>query len=66
MQQDDVHWPVNLPTYASLIDSVPATESHFTRQRRQRPSRILAFVLVSSPTISSSHYTATNNNTKKY
>jgi len=42
MYQDDEHWPVNLSTMCSLIVFVPATSSHFTRQRPDLELRSLA------------------------
>jgi hypothetical protein len=58
----------NLSTVASLIVSVPATSSHFTRQRPKptpRPGlRRSRRLLVSLSAISSSHFTPTINNTK--
>jgi hypothetical protein len=57
----------NLSTVASLIVSVPATESHFTRQRPRLtpvPVSTARRLLVSLSAISSSHFTPTINNTK--
>jgi hypothetical protein len=57
----------NLSPLASLIAPVPATSSHFTRQRPKAhavPASKSRRLLVSSSAISSSHFTPTINNTQ--
>jgi hypothetical protein len=63
MYQDDKHWPVNLSAQCSLIEFVPATSSHFTRQQpTPAPSRLLRS-LTSLPSTRPFHHHTTQQQT---